>query len=158
MADQDPTTRRTPDEDLEKDEQRTPPALFVGLDFEFKFTLDPCSTKVNHLAPKFYTKADDGLSKSWAGERVFMNPPYRRKQLAAWVEKAAREACSGDVLDRATVVGLLPATRTEQPWWHDFVIKPKAEIRYLRGRLKFLTSKGVERNAASFPSVLVIWR
>lgn len=49
----------------------TPKWFYDKLNEEFKFTLDPCSTKENHKCNKYYTKEDDGLSKSWFGENVF---------------------------------------------------------------------------------------
>jgi site-specific DNA-methyltransferase (adenine-specific) len=167
MSDTDPTTRRTPDATHDKDEWRTPPELFAGLDLEFKFTLDPCATKANALCATYFTRSDDGMAQPWGGHRVFMNPPYRRGELARWVEKAYTESRHGFargifgshvVTEPATVVGLLPATRSEQPWWHDFVLKAGAEVRWLRGRLRYLMPDGSTRAAASFPSVIVIWR
>ena len=74
-----------------------------------------------------------------------MNPPYGRA-IGKWVEKAYREACRG-----ALVVGLLPA-RTDTKWFHDFIYH-KAQIRFLRGRLKF--SGAIY--SAPFPSMIVIW-
>jgi site-specific DNA-methyltransferase (adenine-specific) len=75
-----------------------------------------------------------------------MNPPYGR-QISKWVKKAYESAKKG-----AVVVGLLPA-RTDTKWFHDYIYN-KAEIRFVRGRLKFGNSK----NSAPFPSMLVIWR
>jgi len=71
-------------------EWATPQNFFDMLDNEFNFTLDPCSTKENAKCKKFYTKEDDGLSKTWIGESVFMNPPYGR-EIKKWVEKAYTE-------------------------------------------------------------------
>ena len=48
------------------------------------------------------------------------------------------------------VVMLLPA-RTDTRWFHDFIYN-KAEIRFIKGRLKFGNSK----NSAPFPSMIVI--
>lgn len=158
MSDSDPTTRRTPDVTIEKDEWRTPPELFAGLDFEFRFTLDVAATEENALCPRYLTAEENALIQSWKEERVFVNPPYRRGELARWTRKAMLEACTGPILERATVVALLPATRTEQAWWHDYVLKPRAEIRWLRGRLHYLLPDGSRGSAASFPSVIVIWR
>lgn len=75
-----------------------------------------------------------------------MNPPYGR-EIGKWVKKAAESARGG-----ATVACLLPA-RTDTRWWHEWVI-PYAEVRFLRGRLKF----GGSNNWAPFPSALVIFR
>src|SRR5262249_4101706 len=87
----------------------------------------------------------DGLAQDWAGETVFMNPPYGR-QISRWVRKAHDSAARG-----ATVVCLVPA-RTDTHWWHNYVID--GEVRFLKGRLKF----GDSKNSAPFPSALVIFR
>lgn len=130
-------------------EWATPPEIFGPLHAEFDFTLDPCATPENAKRPRFYTEAEDGLAQSWAGERVFMNPPYGR-EIYAWTRKARQEAANG-----ALVVGLLPASCDLQ-WWHDDVVG-HAEVRYLRGRVRFLTG-GPYRASGFFASVIVIWR
>lgn len=66
----------------------TPQDFYDKLNEEFKFTLDPCATKDNAKCVKFYTAEDDGLSKDWARERVFCNPPYGTV-ISKWVEKLA---------------------------------------------------------------------
>ena len=50
------------------------------------------------------------------------------------------------------VVMLIPA-RTDTKYFHDFIYR-KAEIRFIRGRLKF----GNAKTAAPFPSMVVIFR
>lgn len=60
------------------DEWETPKDLFQKLHGEFNFTLDPCCTEENYKCEKYYTIKDDGLSKDWTGEIVFVNPPYGR--------------------------------------------------------------------------------
>ena len=127
----------------------TPQALFDSLDAEFHFTLDPASTDANAKCKKHFTPREDGLLQSWAGETVFCNPPYGRS-LPLWIEKAAKEARKG-----ATVVMLIPA-RTDTKAFHDHVYN-KAEIRFLRGRLKFGLG-GVTSDAAPFPSMIVVFR
>ena len=52
----------------------------------------------------------------------------------------------------ATVVMLLPA-RTDTRWFHDYIYG-KAEVRFVRGRLKF----GGSKNSAPFPSMVVVFR
>ena len=47
-----------------------PPQVFDPLNAEFGFTLDPCATAANAKCAKYFTEADDGLTQSWAGERV----------------------------------------------------------------------------------------
>lgn len=67
-------------------EWSTPQDFFDTLNKEFRFTLDPAATKENAKCEKFFTASDDGLKQSWAGERVFVNPPYGRV-IGKWVEK-----------------------------------------------------------------------
>ena len=128
------------------DEWATPRLFYEELNEEFNFTLDPCCTKENHKCEKYYTKEDDGLTKSWKNERVFMNPPYG-KEIIKWVEKAYSESKKGTL-----IVCLLPA-RTDTKWFHEFIYK-KHEIRFIKGRLKFNDGK----QSAPFPSMLVIMR
>ena len=123
----------------------TPKELYDWLDRRFCFTLDPCATKETALCKKFYTIVDDGLSKDWTGERVFMNPPYGR-DIWKWAKKAYHEAQAG-----ALVVGLVPS-RTDTEWWQKYVLN-KAHVLYIKGRLKF----GSAKQSAPFPSALCIW-
>lgn len=121
----------------------TPQDFFDSLNNEFQFTLDPCATKENAKCSKYYTLEQDGLKQDWTGERVFMNPPYGR-EIGKWVQKAKES--------KAMTVCLIPA-RTDTRWWHDYVIDSGAEVRFIKGRLKF----GGSKNSAPFPSALVIF-
>lgn len=49
------------------EEWATPQTLFDKLDACFHFTLDPCATDENHKAPKYFTRAQDGLKQDWGG-------------------------------------------------------------------------------------------
>lgn len=127
----------------------TPPEVFDPLHKEFQFTLDVCAADENAAkCDKFIPPLVDSLTQIWRPDRCWMNPPYGRG-IAAWVKKAAE----ADTL----VVGLLPA-RTDTAWWHEFVLRPKAEVRFMRGRVKFLRPDGTRGDAAPFPTVIVIWR
>ena len=121
--------------------------LFDELNAEFGFTLDPCADEFNHKCNKYYTEEDDGLLQDWQGERVFCNPPYG-KAIKDWVRKAYIEGCKPNT----TVVMLIPA-RTDTIYFHKYIYH-KAEIRFLKGRLKFGNSK----NSAPFPSMVVVYR
>ena len=92
--------------DKESDLWETPRWLFDELNREFRFTLDPCATKKNAKCKKFYSKKDDGLSKSWKGERVFMNPPYGRV-IGAWVKKIHEEG-GGGITSRKNRYSMVP--------------------------------------------------
>lgn len=73
------------------DERLTPPEVWKPLNAMFEFTLDPCTSEDNPLAVQmFYTEKDDGLSKSWQGHKVFVNPPY--SGMLRWAYKAIWEA------------------------------------------------------------------
>lgn len=130
------------------DSWETPPSLFNILDMEFNFTLDPCCTKQTAKCKKFFTKEEDGLIQDWSKDIVFVNPPYGR-EIGKWVEKSYNEAKKG-----AKVVMLIPS-RTDTKWFHDFIYN-KAEIRFLKGRIRFLQNKK-ELNAAPFPTMLIIF-
>lgn len=128
----------------QSDEYETPQDLFDELNKEFNFTLDVSATKENAKCDNYYTMEDDGLSKSWSGT-CWMNPPY--SQSKQWIKKAYLESLGG-----TTVVALLPA-RTDTIAFHTYIYN-MAEIRFLKGRLKFSNSK----NSAPFPSMVVIFR
>ena len=123
----------------------TPQALFDELDKEFHFTLDVCAVPENAKCERYFTPAQNGLKQDWntGGGTIYMNPPYGR-EIGLWVRKAAES--------NVTAVCLLPA-RTDTAWFHDYIYG-KAEIRFIRGRLKFGNSK----NSAPFPSMIVIFR
>lgn len=129
------------------DNWATPQDFYDKLDSEFHFTLDPCADKNNHKCKKYYTKEDDGLLQDWGGETVFCNPPYGR-QISKWVEKCFNESRK----DKTIVVMLIPA-RTDTKYFHQYIYN-KAELRFVKGRLKFGDSKA----NAPFPSMVVIFR
>lgn len=128
------------------DQWATPQGFYDELNSEFHFTLDPCADSTNHKCPKYFTKEDDGLIQDWGGNVVFCNPPYGR-EVGKWVEKCYKESKKPDT----TVVMLIPA-RTDTKWFHEYIYK-KAEIRFIKGRLKF----GDSKNSAPFPSMVVIF-
>ena len=123
----------------------TPQEFFDKLNREFDFTLDACATPENAKCRNFYSPEQDGLSMPWNG-RVWCNPPYGR-HVGQWVRKAYTSAQTG-----AIVVMLLPA-RTDTAWFHDYIYR-RAEIRFVRGRLKF----GGGKNSAPFPSMVCVFR
>lgn len=113
------------------DKWSTPVDFYERLNREFHFDFDPCP-----LNPQF-----DGLSIPW-GKCNFMNPPYGRV-IGKWIKKAS---------ENPVTVCLLPA-RTDTRWFHDYIYG-RAEIRFIKGRLKF----GGGKNSAPFPSMVVIFR
>lgn len=128
-------------------EWSTPQSLFDMLHEEFLFSLDPCATHENHKCDKYFTLEDDGLSKSWVGHNVFMNPPYGG-HTGKWLMKAVDSARDG-----ATVVCLIVSS-TDRSYWHEIIYPFSNEIRFMRGRVKF----GDSKSTAPFASAIVIFR
>ena len=75
-------------------EWATPKAFFDALDAEFHFDLDPCSTPENAKCGRFFTKDDDGLSKSWGGVKSLLQPAIRQRtrQVGAEVLRGVAQA------------------------------------------------------------------
>lgn len=129
------------------EEWATPQNFYDKLNDEFHFNLDPCSNDQNHKCDKYYTKEQDGLKQDWGGHRVFCNPPYGRN-ITEWCKKAYLESQKPN-----TIVVMLIHSRTDTRWFHDWVYG-KAELRFVKGRLKF----GGSQNSAPFPSMVAIYR
>lgn len=129
----------------------TPQAFFDELDAEFHFSLDAAATYKNSKCVRCWTPETDGLIQPWDifGGSVFCNPPYGR-EIKKWIRKAHDEAQKG-----ITIVLLIPA-RTDTSYFHDYIYG-KADLRFIRGRLKFTDDNGVAAKSAPFPSMLVIY-
>ncbi len=119
------------------DERSTPDNLFLPLDEEFHFTLDPCSTHENAKCERHYTREENGLLQSWRDEIVFMNPPY--SNIPAWLYKAWHDNYECN----ATIVCILPCD-TSTRWFHDYLWndishspKKGVQLRFPKGRFKF---------------------
>ena len=137
-----------------KDDWGTPQAVFTRLDAEFDFQLDAAACEWNAKCLCYYDRSDDSLQRPWHPfGSVFLNPPYGRNS-AVWYAKARAESRKG-----CTVVIVCPA-RTDTRWFHEHVAG-QAEVRFVRGRLKFERLKGanlVAGDAATFPSMVVVMR
>lgn len=116
------------------DEWATPAAVYDGLHAEFGFVDDPCPMG----------QPPEGLMREWKSP-CFVNPPY--SDMRRWMNKAALEAAQGK-----TIVMLVPS-RTSTRWWHDYAMQA-AEIRFIRGRLKF----GGAKHNAPFDSCVLVFR
>lgn len=130
------------------DQKFTPRSLIKSLHTEFSFTLDPSGhplAPATRMIPKYCDGTIcDGLSISWARERVFNNPPW--SDIPRWVEKAYNEIRS----DCSLIVQLLPATRTEQPWWQNF-IEPYRDLDFRLIR----TPNGIRRDKSAYRGFVV---
>lgn len=157
-------------ESEDNNERFTPRDLITDLHQLYGFTIDVASDPKSPAAQVIgarWTKKNDGLRQSWMGQRVWCNPPF--DEIAAWVAKAHAEIEKKCQL----VVMLIPATRTEQPFWHEY-IEPyrdgragqgmkawELETRFLQGRVSFgnpSDPEGKESGSPLFGCVLLIWR
>ena len=80
----------------------------------------------------------------------FCNPPYGR-EIGKWVKKAFEESRK-----HSTTIVLLIPSRTDTTYFHEYIWK-FAEIRFIRGRLKFTDEAGNSFDPAPFPSMIVIY-
>ena len=133
----------------DKHDWETPQQLFEELNKEHKFTLDAAANDFNAKLDNYFTPEDNALEQEWRG-RVFCNPPYGRG-----VRKCVKKAYEESLKDYNELIVLLIPSRTDTTYWHDFIFG-KAEIDFLRGRLKFEVD-GEPRNAAPFPSAIVTY-
>jgi hypothetical protein len=119
-----------------KDDWATPKEFLIQLKTEFGELYDPCP-----LHSTF-----DGLVIDW--QKVnYINPPYSRKLKEAFIRKAFEESKKGK-----TCIMLLPVS-TSTKIFHE-IIYPNAEIRFIKGRLKFNGLK----TAGQMDNMLVIFK
>ena len=128
----------------------TPPSVYDPLHAEFNFDkFDPCPLSSK---PEF-----DGLKCDWA-DATFVNPPYSqlkstKKHGIGWIEKGHLEAQKGK-----TVVFLIPS-RTDTTWFHDIILKNDYEVRFMRGRIKFIDkTTGIAKGTAPFATMIIVMR
>lgn len=144
----------------EVDDRGTHPDYFGPWNERFGgFTLDVAAAPHNTKCERFYTREDDGLAQSWAGERVWCNPPY--SNLHAWVSKAWAEWPKTH-----GIVMLLPANRPEQKWWQELVEPNRDQsdspltVEFLPGRMRFIRPDAVigpKGDRPPFGCCLLIW-
>ena len=125
----------------------TPAHIFAALDREFDFTLDAAASAENAKCEHYFDEQTDGLAQDWGNYRVGVNPPYGDANLRAWVRKAHEASQLG-----AIVVAFVPVNASSR-WWNDYA--PLAsEIRWVRGRVRFVGAKAT----APFASCFLIFR
>jgi phage N-6-adenine-methyltransferase len=147
----------------DKSEWCTPLNLYEKLDAEFHFDLDAACTPENCLNRNHYGygKGEDALKQDWSkfmmdnGEDAsvfFLNPPYGRGVIEAFVKKAFWESRDG-----ATVVCLLPFSGAK--WFRTYCLLAD-EIRII-GRVKYIgfaADGTLIRNSPTYDSCVVIFR
>lgn len=134
------------------DDWGTPKLFYNELNNEFDFDFDPCP--LEHDIEKW-----DGLNIDW-GERNYVNPPYSDKKVTGYlktsfVKKAIAESKKGKLC-----VMLLPVS-TSTKLFHNIMLPEEPEIRFIKGRLRFLgyNTKGeyVTSKTGMGDSMLVIF-
>jgi len=113
---------------------------------EFGGFFDPCP----------HPRAEwDALEIDWHRDKHnYVNPPYQRGYIGKFVAKAAEEAKKG-----CSISLLIPAY-IDTAYFHDHIyMKPNVEIRFLKGRVKFVDSKTGEtfRHALPCPLMHVVF-
>ena len=134
------------------DEYGTPISLFLEACGKYNCTpkVDYFASDVNHVCDKYYTKSDDAFSKSWT-ENGFINSPY--SMIGKVIQKAYEEHMANNV-----ELMILAYAKTDTQWWWKWV-ENKAEVHFIKGRIKFLDAKGNPTKLSSpYPSVWIIYR
>jgi len=107
---------------------------------------DPC--------PLQHDMSWDGLKIPWE-KTNFINPPYSRTIKESFIKKAYAESKKGNIC-----IMLLPVS-TSTVIFHEYIYG-KAEVRFLRGRVKFegMNTKGehVANKRAMHDSMIVIFK
>jgi len=152
------TLRAGPWDDV--DDRATHPLHFEQFSERFgPFTLDVAAAAHNTKCHLYFDRMMDGLRQSWAGDRVWCNPPY--SAIEPWVRKAWLEAPR-----TLGIVMLLPANRTEQKWWQGQVEphrdRPGSGLRveFLPGRMRFIRAGQLDvgpNERPPFGCCLLIW-
>jgi len=131
------------------DNWETPKSLYDELNSEFNFDFDPCPLNTGEIKPE-----KDGLKIEW-GKRNFVNPPYSQKLKESFVKKAIKESNKGKLC-----VMLLPVS-TSTVLFHDYILPNSKDIRFLRGRVKFIGKNTfgeiVSNKAGMHDSMIVVF-
>ena len=120
------------------DHWRTPIHLYDELNKEFNFDFDPCP----------YLATFDGLKCNW-GKRNFVNPPYSK--VKEFLIKAHIELNNGN----ADLCVFLVFSNTDTKWFHNYVYG-KAELRFIKGRVRFIDTNNQVNQPAMRPSMIAI--
>lgn len=146
----------------DRDQWETPGWLFSALCDVLSrrglpsFTIDAAASAENTKLPRYWTVSDNALDQSWAGERVFVNPPFTNSAWQVWVEKAWREF----YFNSCQVVAMILPASVDTKAFHDYIWPcgpwRASELFIPRGRVRF-EYKGEVIGSPFQPTVCPIW-
>ena len=135
--------------DSTPDSNETIDGIFNQLNKEFGFTLDAAASDGNAKCEKYYTIEDNALTKDWTNEIVWCAPPNDNSNKTKFIEKAWAESRKG-----AVVVLFIPSDTSTIYFSKDLI---KGQIRFIRGRLRFITNGVVRRDGSTHPSMICVF-
>ena len=112
--------------------------------------LDVASTDENKLCEFNFTEKQNGLNQNWFFDS-WMNCPY--SNASQWIEKAYNENKKNNI----NIIALLNST-TDTIAWHEYILYDKAEIHFLKGRVRFNVNGLRSKHPSQHPSALICWR
>lgn len=111
--------------------------------------LDPASSEVANLrvrATRFFTQADDGLSKVWYG-KLWINHPFSREYNAKWINKLVSEFKAGNI----TAACAICFASTSEKWFRPLLDYPQC---FLTPRTNYLLPDGTVYRGVTKGSVV----
>jgi len=141
-----------------KEFYETDPEFYDCCNAEFHFGLDAAADKNNAKCKAFISKEQDAIGVDWLekcpatmlGKSIWLNPPYSRGLINEFLRKCL------DASQRGATVVVLLHTCTDTKYWQDYVWDKAAEVRHIRGRLRFWFDK--TGNTSDLPHSLVVYR
>ena len=112
--------------------------------------LDVCADHENRKCEFYFDEIANGLSQEFFWDS-WCNPPY--SQASKWIYKCFDQSKKNNI----NVLALLNVT-TDTKAWHDCILENKAEIFFIKGRIKFIKNGILSTQASQHPSCFVCWR
>jgi phage N-6-adenine-methyltransferase len=135
------------------DEWHTPPEFVERVRRALgKIDLDPASNATAQRTVKsarYFTRKDNALTCKWRG-RVFLNPPYSKKE--SFIDKLLTEVAAG----RVTGAVLLTHNNTQTEWWQR-AAKAASALCFPCGKIKFTRPDGTVGIAPALAQVFTFF-
>jgi hypothetical protein len=133
------------------DEYGTPITMYFDACRRFNIhpKIDVAASYIHHVTDMFLTIVDNFLKCNVVLD-FFMNAPYSRQY------EFMRHAYELHKKNNLNVL-ILAYSKTDTKWWHEFV-EEKAEVHFIKGRVKFFIDGKLTKNSAPYPSCWIIYR